>query len=186
MCLSSNLASKASWYPDLQNHLFSFPESGGFFVLVEAPAPSPGEQYLFWYAVRRTAATRSKITNDRKTRSPPIRAAISHLLQTGQAAILCNFYRGYQRVLRRISVPVPFAVLLPVGLHRKHLRYQRGKQKEVAHTQIIPTAQHILESYSFLSLEEKNRLWKLVLKKVTIYRSPDDEITIRLHPNLPK
>ena len=61
-----------------------------------------------------------------------------------------------------------------------------GKQKEVAHTQIIPTAQHILESYSFLSLEEKNRLWKLVLKKVTIYRSPDNEITIRLHPNLPK
>ena len=61
-----------------------------------------------------------------------------------------------------------------------------GKQKEVAHTQIIPTAQHILESYSFLSLEEKNRLWKLVLKKVTIYRSPDNEITIRLHPNPPK
>lgn len=61
-----------------------------------------------------------------------------------------------------------------------------GKQKEAAHTQIIPAAQHILESYSILSLEEKNRLWKLVLKKVTIYRSPDDEITIRLHPNLPK
>lgn len=61
-----------------------------------------------------------------------------------------------------------------------------GKQKEVAHTQIIPAAQHILESYSILSLEEKNRLWKLVLKKITIYRSPDDDITIRIHPNLPK
>ena len=61
-----------------------------------------------------------------------------------------------------------------------------GKQKEAGHIQIIPAAQHILESYSFLSLEEKNRLWKLVLKKVTIYRSPDNEITIRLHPNLPK
>ena len=61
-----------------------------------------------------------------------------------------------------------------------------GKQKEAAHTQIIPAAQHILESYPILTLEEKNRLWKLVLKKVTIYRSPDDEITIRLHPNLPK
>lgn len=65
---------------------------------------------------------------------------------------------------------------------------QKGeyKQKETAHTQIIPAAQHILESYPILSLEEKNRLWKLVLKKVTIYRSPDDEITIRIHPNLPK
>lgn len=61
-----------------------------------------------------------------------------------------------------------------------------GKQKEVAHTQIIPAAQHILESYPILTLEEKNRLWKLVLKKVTIYRSPDDEITIQIHPNLPK
>ena len=54
-----------------------------------------------------------------------------------------------------------------------------GKQKEAAHTQIIPTIQHILESYSILSLEEKNRLWKLVLKKVTIYRSPDDEPPVR-------
>ena len=62
----------------------------------------------------------------------------------------------------------------------------KGKQKEAAHTQIIPAAQHILESYPILTLEEKNRLWKLVLKKVTIYRSPNDEITIRLHPNLPK
>ena len=124
--LESKWASKASWYPDLQNHLFSFPESGWFFVLVEAPAPSPGEQYLFWYAVLRTAATRSKITNDRKTRSPPIRAAISHLLQTGQAANLCNFHRGYQRVLRRISVPMPFAFPLPGAVHRKHLRCQRG------------------------------------------------------------
>ena len=44
----------------------------------------------------------------------------------------------------------------------------------------------ILGSYPILTLEEKNRLWKLVLKKVTIYRSPDDDITIRIHPNLPK
>ena len=41
-----------------------------------------------------------------------------------------------------------------------------GKQKETAQTQIIPVAQHILESYPILSLEEKNRLWKLVLKKL--------------------
>ena len=61
-----------------------------------------------------------------------------------------------------------------------------GKQKETAQTQIIPVAQHILESYPILSLEEKNRLWKLVLKKATIYRSPDNEVTIRIYPNLPK
>ena len=41
-------------------------------------------------------------------------------------------------------------------------------------------------SYPILSVEEKNRLWKLVLKKATVYRSPDDEVTIRIWPNLPK
>ena len=61
-----------------------------------------------------------------------------------------------------------------------------GKQKETAQTQIIPVAQHILESYPILSLEERNRLWKLVLKKATIYRSPDNEVTIRIYPNLPR
>ena len=61
-----------------------------------------------------------------------------------------------------------------------------GKQKETAQTQIIPIAQQILESYPILSLEEKNRLWKLVLKKATIYRSPDNEVTIRIYPNIPK
>ena len=60
------------------------------------------------------------------------------------------------------------------------------KQKETAQTQIIPVAQHILESYPILSMEEKNRLWKLVLKKATIYRSPDNEVTIRIYPNLPR
>ena len=59
-------------------------------------------------------------------------------------------------------------------------------EKESAEAQIIPTAQHILESYPILSVEEKNRLWKLVLKKATVYRSPDDEVTIRIWPNLPK
>jgi hypothetical protein len=59
-------------------------------------------------------------------------------------------------------------------------------QQETIHAQIIPAAQHILESYPLLTVEEKNRLWKLVLKKATIYRSPDDEMVIRIYPNLPK
>jgi hypothetical protein len=59
-------------------------------------------------------------------------------------------------------------------------------QQETIHAQIIPAAQQILESYPLLTVEEKNRLWKLVLKKATIYRSPDDEVVIRIYPNLPK
>ena len=43
-------------------------------MLVEAPAPSPGEQELFWYAALRTAATRSKITDDGFLTSPKFSA----------------------------------------------------------------------------------------------------------------
>ena len=143
------------------------------FSLVEAPAPSPGEQYLFWYAVFRTAATRSKITDNRKKRSPPVRAAISHLLQTGQAA-------------KRNLALAKETKQLQESEDNLLKQKSEGKQKETAQTQIIPVAQHILESYPILSLEEKNRLWKLVLKKATIYRSPDNEVTIRIYPNLPK
>ena len=52
--------------------------------------------------------------------------------------------------------------------------------------QIIPATQHILDHYQYLTVEEKNRLWKLILKKVTVYRSQDDELSIHLYPNLPQ
>lgn len=45
---------------------------------------------------------------------------------------------------------------------------------------------YCLESYPFLGTEEKNRLWKLVMKKATVYRSPDDKLTVNIYPNLPK
>lgn len=67
------------------------------------------------------------------------------------------------------------------------LRQQsEGSQKEQRAAQIIPTTQHILESYPLLGTEEKNRLWKLVMKKATVYRSPDDKLTVNIYPNLPK
>ena len=40
--------------------------------------------------------------------------------------------------------------------------------------QIIPVTQHILDHYENFTTEEKNRLWKLVLKKATVYRSQED------------
>ena len=49
-----------------------------------------------------------------------------------------------------------------------------------------PATQHILESYPLLTPAEKNRLWKLVMKKATVYRSPDDKLTVNIYPNLPK
>ncbi len=60
-----------------------------------------------------------------------------------------------------------------------------GNQKEQISQQFIPTTQHILDSYPMLTIEEKNQLWKLVLKRATVYRSQDDELSIHIYPNLP-
>ena len=67
------------------------------------------------------------------------------------------------------------------------LRQQSESSKKKQETvQIIPTTQHILESYPLLTPAEKNQLWKLVMKKATVYRSPDDKLTVNIYPNLPK
>ena len=67
------------------------------------------------------------------------------------------------------------------------LRQQsESSQKKQETVQIIPTTQHILESYPILSPAEKNRLWKLVMKKATVYRSQDDKLMVSIYPNLPK
>lgn len=65
-------------------------------------------------------------------------------------------------------------------------RQAQGDQKKQATAQIIPTTQHILENYPRLNTLEKNQLWKLVMKKATIYRSPDGEVSLHIYPNIPK
>lgn len=61
-----------------------------------------------------------------------------------------------------------------------------GNSQRKGALQIIPATQHILENYRHFTTEEKNQLWKLVLKKVTVYRSPDSGLSIHLYPNLPQ
>ena len=60
-----------------------------------------------------------------------------------------------------------------------------GIQNQTDRLQIIPVVQGILNSDPLLSTAEKNRLWKLVLKSATIYRSQDDILTVHIYPNLP-
>ncbi len=67
------------------------------------------------------------------------------------------------------------------------LRQQNeGDEKKKSTLQIIPTTQHILDNYHLLSIEEKNQLWKLVMKKATVYRTQDDKLMIHVYPNLPQ
>ena len=50
----------------------------------------------------------------------------------------------------------------------------------------FPTTVHLLDCYDMMTVEERNRLWKLMMKKITYYRNPQnpDEIEIHLYPKL--
>ena len=63
---------------------------------------------------------------------------------------------------------------------------ESGEQANQAALDIIPTTQHILDNYDALTTEEKNHLWKLVLRKVTAYRTPDGKLSVHIYPKLPK
>ena len=63
---------------------------------------------------------------------------------------------------------------------------ESGSQANQAAREIIPTTQHILDNYDVLTIAEKNRLWKLVMKKATVYRTPDGELSVHIYPKLPK
>lgn len=54
-----------------------------------------------------------------------------------------------------------------------------------AEAEIIPTTQRILDSYSRLSVPEKNSLWRIVMEKITMYRTPDGEFSMHIYPKLP-
>ena len=61
-----------------------------------------------------------------------------------------------------------------------------GAEANQAVMDIIPTAQRILDNYDILTTTEKNRLWKLVLEKATLYRTPAGELSVHIYPKLLK
>ena len=65
-------------------------------------------------------------------------------------------------------------------------RQESGARANQASIDLVPTTQHILDHYDSLSTEEKNRLWKLVLQKATVYRTPDGKLSVHIYPKLPK
>ena len=60
---------------------------------------------------------------------------------------------------------------------------ERSSQDQSA--EILPATQQILESYPKLSVLEKNALWKIVMEKITIYRTPEGELSLHIYPKLP-
>lgn len=59
------------------------------------------------------------------------------------------------------------------------------EQVESERAEVIPVTQHILDSYEQLSIHEKNRLWKIVMEKITVYRTPDGKFSMHIYPKLP-
>lgn len=68
-------------------------------------------------------------------------------------------------------------------LQKKHAT-KNGEKKAVE--ELIPTTQRILDSYPHLSVIEKNSLWKIVLEKITVFRTPEGEFSLHLYPKLPR
>ena len=68
-------------------------------------------------------------------------------------------------------------------LQKRHAA-KNGEKKAVE--ELIPTTQRILDSYPHLSVTEKNTLWKIVLEKITVYRTPEGEFSLHLYPKLPR
>ena len=60
------------------------------------------------------------------------------------------------------------------------------REKRSTEEKIIPTTQRILDSYDQLTATEKNELWKMVMEKITAYRTPEGEFRIHIYPKLPK
>ena len=65
-------------------------------------------------------------------------------------------------------------------------KQETGSKEKQAAMDIIPTTQQILNNYDVLTMAEKNRLWKLVLKKTTVYRTPAGELSVHIYPRLLK
>ena len=67
---------------------------------------------------------------------------------------------------------------------QKKQTVKNGEKKAVE--ELIPTTQRILDSYPHLSVEEKNSLCKIVLEKITVFRTPEGEFSLHLYPKLPR
>lgn len=64
-------------------------------------------------------------------------------------------------------------------------RKESEQEVQNVEAEIIPTTQKILDSYPHLSVAEKNSLWKIVMEKITMYRTPDGDFSMHIYPKLP-
>ena len=156
-------------------------------AVVESEIKTAMEEWLDAYMVQ--------IKADQQPETNPVAVALETI--RGQIAGLQHQQESICEYLEKGVYTIDMFTKRNTSLSKEIKQLQRAEadlmrqqseqsQKEQQVAQIIPTTQHILESYPLLEIEEKNRLWKLVLKSVTVYRSPDDKLEVNIYPNLPK
>lgn len=155
--------------------------------VVESAVVKAMEEWLNDYTVQIKAAAPSK-RHSEKNELTVIRSRLSQLAE--QQDHICEY-------LEKGIYTVAMFTKRNDAIERERKDLEEAKEKleyREAHQEdqrratisIIPTTQHILENYSHLTISEKNGLWKLVLKKATVYRTPDGELSLHIYPNLPK
>jgi hypothetical protein len=60
------------------------------------------------------------------------------------------------------------------------------EQNEASQSHLIPSTETLLESYGDMNAEERNKLLKVILRRIEYAKGEDGKITIDLFPQLPR
>ena len=142
----------------------------------------------WWRDITLTVAPSEKKENLEETQLDMMRKQLrSHIEQQNQ---ICNLLeRGVyseEMFVKRNAVLQKDIKELQSSIEELEEICHNKDEYEQAREIFLPTTAHILDYYDRMTAEEKNRLWKLLMEKITYYRSPEkpDSIEIHLYPRL--
>lgn len=142
----------------------------------------------WWRDITLTVAPSKEKENLEETQLDMMRKQLrSHIEQQNQ---ICNLLeRGVyseKMFLKRNAVLQKDIKELQSSIEELEEICHNKDEYERAREIFLPTTAHILDYYNRMTAEEKNRLWKQLMEKITYYRSPErpDSIEIHLYPRL--
>lgn len=135
-----------------------------------------------------------KVETDALPKADPVEAALS-IVQDQLAQLHLqqdNICEYLEKGVYTVEMFTKRNATLTKEIHRlqaseSDLLKRKESEQEVQNVEaeIIPTTQKILDSYPHLSVAEKNSLWKIVMEKITMYRTPDGDFSMHIYPKLP-
>ena len=135
-----------------------------------------------------------KVETDALPKADPVEAALS-IVQDQLAQLHLqqdNICEYLEKGVYTVEMFTKRNATLTKEIHRlqaseSDLLKRKESEQEVQNVEaeIIPTTQKILDSYPHLSVAEKISLWKIVMEKITMYRTPDGDFSMHIYPKLP-